>query len=443
MDPARTAKVSEAIVRVGMAPVLTRPHGGVIQYSLTMLEALRRLQSGGGDDTLVLFTAKTREIDRLLHDMPGWTAMAPEPPGWKTSLRRALRPLAPYGLGTAWTKLKARVVEYPFDVGVVPSSPALARWYRRANVELMLYPTHTELAFQVGIPYVMAVHDVAHRVNPEFPENSAGLLWEWAEHTYRNGARHATLLLADSEVGREEILEIYGRHGVAEDQVKVLPFVPPPYLRSDVSAEESERVRTKYGLPPRYLFYPADTSRHKNQMQIVRALYLLKEEYGVTVPVVLCGFHRGLHREDYLADIEMFARRRGLRDSVHYLDYVPDGDISALYANAAALVMPTFVGPTTIPIYEAWACRCPVLTSDIRGIREQAGDAAILVDPRSVDAIADGIHRLWTDDALRHTLVCRGTQRLASYTFDDFCTRLGDILEEAKARVRRAGAATA
>jgi glycosyltransferase involved in cell wall biosynthesis len=60
-------------------------------------------------------------------------------------------------------------------------------------------------------------------------------------------------------------------------------------------------------------------------------------------------------------------------------------------------VMPTFFGPTNIPVLEAWAFGCPVLTSDIRGIREQVGDAALLADPTSVEAIADGIHQLWTD----------------------------------------------
>ena len=99
-------------------------------------------------------------------------------------------------------------------------------------------------------------------------------------------------------------------------------------------------------------------------------------------------------------------------------------------------VMPTFFGPTNIPVLEAWAFGCPVLTSDIRGVREQAGDAAVLADPRSVEAIADGIYQLWTDENLRRTLADRGRQRLSTYTPDDYRRRLMEILEEAKARVR-------
>jgi glycosyltransferase involved in cell wall biosynthesis len=110
--------------------------------------------------------------------------------------------------------------------------------------------------------------------------------------------------------------------------------------------------------------------------------------------------------------------------------------MSGLYAGAVALVMPTFFGPTNIPVLEAWAYGCPVLTSDIRGIREQVGDAGVLVDPRSVESIAEGIHRLWTSKSLAQTLVQRGYQRLGEYTPADYRQRLIEILEEAKIRVR-------
>jgi len=100
------------------------------------------------------------------------------------------------------------------------------------------------------------------------------------------------------------------------------------------------------------------------------------------------------------------------------------------------LVMPTFFGPTNIPVLEAWAFGCPVLTSDIRGVREQVGDAALLADPTSVEAIADGIHRLWTDPELGRTLSDLGRRRLAAYTPEDYLRRLIEIIGEGKERVR-------
>jgi len=311
----------------------------------------------------------------------------------------------------------------------------MQRWLHRCGIDLMLYPTMSELSFETGLPYVMAIHDLQHRLQPEFPEVSVNGERERREYCFRNGARYATLLLADSEVGKEDILNCYGPYGVTPDRVKVLPFIPACYLALDVPESERQQVRTKYSLPERYIFYPAQFWPHKNHIRIVQALGLLKQAHQLKIPVVFCGSYSGEIRETSFREVTMCSDRLGLEREIRYLGYAPDEDMSGLYAGAAALVMPTFFGPTNIPVLEAWAFGCPVLTSDIRGIREQAGNAAVLVDPRSVEAIADGIYQLWTDESLRSTLAEAGRQRLAAYTPDDYRRELMAILEEAKTRL--------
>jgi glycosyltransferase involved in cell wall biosynthesis len=243
------------------------------------------------------------------------------------------------------------------------------------------------------------------------------------------------LLLADSEVGKEDILNFYGAYGVTADRIKVLPYLPASSLAVDVSERERQRVREAYRLPGRYIFYPAQFWPHKNHINIVRAVGLLKRQYQLTIPMVFAGWHSGEIREQVFRDVMDLAARLGLQDNLHYLGYVADEDMSALYAGATALVMPTFFGPTNIPVLEAWAYGCPVLTSAIRGIREQVQDAAMLVDPRSSEAIADGIYQLWTDERLRADLSERGRRRLAAYTPEDYARTLRQILAEAKDRV--------
>ena len=127
--------------------------------------------------------------------------------------------------------------------------------------------------------------------------------------------------------------------------------------------------------------------------------------------------------------------RASLASRVHILGHVPDQDMAALYGSARGVILPTFFGPTNIPILEAWSFDVPVLTSDIRGIREQCGDAAILVDPTSVDSIAAGIASLWSDEAERSRLVKAGRERLAMWRPADFVRRLGTIVDEVSERV--------
>lgn len=429
-------------MRIGVVPNLSGLSGGVYQYSVTMLRALHDWKCEGCKDEFAVFAHKSYLSTLASLKGTGW-ALHPLEPVQMTWLQEGLDTLRGFvGEGPhreAWRWLRGVMQQGKAtlpNADMVQSRPGMSQWFRDSGVELMLYPAPNILSFETGLPYLMAIHDLQHRLQPEFPEVSANGEWEWREYLFRNAARYATLLLADSEVGKEDILNFYGPYGVTADQVKVLPFLPACYLAVDVSESEGQRVRTTYHLPERYLFYPAQFWPHKNHARIVQALGLLKQEYRLKVPIVFCGSHTGEIRERAFHEVMSISCQFGLEKEVHYLGFVPDEDMSGIYAGAVALVMPTFFGPTNIPILEAWAFGCPVLTSDIRGIREQVQDAAILVDPRSVEAIAHGIYRLWTDENLRCTLADLGRKRLASYTPHDFRRRLVAILEEAKTRVR-------
>jgi glycosyltransferase involved in cell wall biosynthesis len=150
----------------------------------------------------------------------------------------------------------------------------------------------------------------------------------------------------------------------------------------------------------------------------------------VVVDLVLTGSASGEIRSQVLKDILELAKAGSVERQVRILGYVDDATLSSLYAGAHGVILPTFFGPTNIPVLEAWALGVPVLTSDIRGIREQCGDAALLVDPTSVAAIADGIRRLWEDETLRQTLVAAGRSRAAGTGAEEFTETLGTILRQ-------------
>jgi glycosyltransferase involved in cell wall biosynthesis len=92
------------------------------------------------------------------------------------------------------------------------------------------------------------------------------------------------------------------------------------------------------------------------------------------------------------------------------------------------MVMPTFFGPTNIPPLEAFATGCPAAVSNIYGMPEQIGEAALFFDPVSDAEISGALLRLWTDDALCEELSARGLTRLAQRDQDCFNQRLLSIL---------------
>ncbi len=418
-------------MNIGIVPDLRSAVGGVYQYSLTILDALRQWTSDGCKDEFTILTDVTQHA-ALQNLRPGWRVQSAEPPSLRRSAKRTLTRM---GLDRAvfdvLTRLRNKDSEPEFDM--VRSRPEQKRWLEGLGVELIFYPNPETRSFEIGLPYIMSIHDLQHRLQPEFPEVSANGVWKHREYLFRNAVRHANALIADSEIGKEDILNFYGEFGASPDKVKVLPFLPASYLPAEVSPEERQRVRTVHKLPERFLFYPAQFWPHKNHARIVKALGLLGQRQ-IEVPVVFCGSKDGVIRQAAFKEVMQLGHECGVSSQIVNLGYVPEEDMAALYAEAAALIMPTFFGPTNIPVLEAWRFGCPVITSDIRGIREQVGDAAFLVDPKSVESIAEGIAVVWTDPSRTQTVAARGRQRLASYTADDFRMRLIRIIEEAKAQ---------
>ena len=92
--------------------------------------------------------------------------------------------------------------------------------------------------------------------------------------------------------------------------------------------------------------------------------------------------------------------------------------------------MPTLFGPTNIPQLEAFELGCPVATSNIYGIPEQVGDAALLFNPESVDEIAGCIEKLWEDDKLCTELIEKGEKRAAKWGQKEFTEILLEYISE-------------
>jgi glycosyltransferase involved in cell wall biosynthesis len=219
----------------------------------------------------------------------------------------------------------------------------------------------------------------------------------------------ADLTFTASESERRELLDrspieparvIAIHHGVDHDRF---------FLRDE--AQVRAEVRRQFGIEGSYLLYVSNHQRKKNPERLVEAFARVAREVP-DVSLVLTGWHTATFGL-VLALIE----RLGIRDRVHVLGHVPDESLPTLYAAAAAFALPSLHEGFGIPVLEAMASGTPVLASNVYALPEVCGDAAELVDPYDVQAIADGLVRLLTDRERVAELRELGLARAAQFTW--------------------------
>jgi glycosyltransferase involved in cell wall biosynthesis len=148
--------------------------------------------------------------------------------------------------------------------------------------------------------------------------------------------------------------------------------------------------------------------RRKNIVRLIEAFEQTAPEWRL----VLAGSF-GFDSQEALQRIERGSRKR----DIQVLGYVSDSELEDLYQRASLLAFPSLDEGFGMPILDAMARGVPVLTSNISAMPEVSGDAALLVDPTDVNAIADGLRRLSTDSELRDTLIVRGLARAKEFTW--------------------------
>jgi glycosyltransferase involved in cell wall biosynthesis len=263
-----------------------------------------------------------------------------------------------------------------------------------------LTPTNLPSALQ-KLNYISTVWDLAHRETPEFPEVRNFNEFFIREKNFQHNLLSALFILADSE----HLADIASKcYGIERNRFIAMPFSPTPFIEKSYSLKP-EDILHKYNLQKDYFYYPAQFWAHKNHIRILQALLKLRDLHYWKPIVVFSG-------KDYgnLAHIQTFVIKNNLEDQVKILGFVPSEDIRGLYENGIAVVMPSYFGPTNLPPLEAWSMGIPLIYSD--QLAEQAGNAALLIDPDNATELAESM-LLCTNSEVRESLIRNGYQRLS------------------------------
>jgi glycosyltransferase involved in cell wall biosynthesis len=298
----------------------------------------------------------------------------------------------------------------------------LLKHLSRHAVDVVFNPK-LSVPLAAGCPTVFTMHGLE--------QFAARRMFPWNDRIYftlamRLYSRRADGILVMTQTGRRDLRKYLG---VPDRKIHVISESYNESYHVVRDQAERDRVRTRLGLPERYVLFVGGIAPLKNLPALLRAFRDLRGQ-GFPHKLVLAGFKRFRFERDLALIDEL-----GLRPDAIELGFVDDRDMAGLYTMADAFVLPSFYEGFGIPILEAQACGCPVVVGNRGAMIEVAGEGgALSFDPHSASELARTIATALTDEALRRSLIERGLDNVKRYSWDRTARQTVSLFESLAAR---------
>lgn len=292
---------------------------------------------------------------------------------------------------------------------------------RRQALDLVHDPTGVMPLLLTRASRVLTIHDAIPYVYPETSTRLDRLIYHvWLPYA----VRAADAVLTDSHQSREDIVK---HLAISPEKVAIVPLAAARSFRPVADAAVRQTL-SKYDVTQPYLLYVGALAPRKNLPRLLAA-YAQLRSWSTRWTLVIVGAQKWRS-----SPIFETVQRLELEPYMHFTGYVDDDDLPALYAGADLFAFPSLYEGFGLPVLEAMACGTPVVTSNTSSLPDVAGDAAILVDPYDVDAIADAMRRVLSDPALAQDLRERGLVRSAQFSWERTARETVAVYEKALGR---------
>lgn len=289
-------------------------------------------------------------------------------------------------------------------------------WQLRQQRTALFFSPATEGMLFPSVPQIITVHDL---IPLKYPEVSP----KW-QYYYRYVLplilKQSQRIICISEHTKKDLIENYGLN---PELIKVIYL---GFDRNLFSPQPNPEILRKYSLD-KYLLYVGDMRLYKNLGRTLEAFDRL--------PFKDCKFVITGKKDDFFYPaIKRQTELLKAQDRIIFLDYVPTADLPGLYSMAQSLVFASLYEGFGLPVLEAMACGCPVITANATSIPEVGGDSVFYVDPNSVDNIAQGMAAVLTKVELREKLRQQGKKRSQLFSWDKTAKNVRQILVDCLSR---------
>ena len=302
-----------------------------------------------------------------------------------------------HGIGRFARHVLAGLDYHPITLASHPAAPLEAWRLARAlepatSSDLFFSPGYNTPLFSAA-PFVFTIHDLSHVY---CPENSSVLIQLYYATILKRACHSARTILTVSEFTRRQI---GGWSGASEEKIV--------NVGCGIDSRYSPQGEG-YGLPFPYLLCVSNRKPHKNEIRMVEAFG--KAAIDPAIHLVFTGAPTD--------ELTRLLEKYEVSGRVDFLGPVTEERLPSLYRGATAVVFASLYEGFGLPVLESMACGTPVVTSNVTAMPEIAENAALLVDPTSVEQISHGIERVVRENSLRAVLRCRGIERAATFSWE-------------------------
>lgn len=267
------------------------------------------------------------------------------------------------------------------------------------------------------IPTLLTVHDLSF---VHYPETFTPALVNYLNRAVPWSVGRASHILADSQATKDDLTGLWN---VPADKVTVLYSGVNRAFQPVTEPKLLNPVREKYGLGKTpYLFSTSTIQPRKNYQMLIRAFKPVAGRWPHNL--VIAG-GKGWLYEETLAEVE----RQGLTGRVHFLGFVDDADLPALYSGATLFVFASLYEGFGLTPLEAMACGVPVVVSNASCLPEVVGDAAVLLSPQDEAAWTETMDTLLADPVRRGRMVAAGFRQARQFSWGKAARQLLNVYQ--------------
>jgi len=308
--------------------------------------------------------------------------------------------------------------EVPFSAKKLWTQYHLAKELFKKTPGVLFVPAHTLPVIRPSkLKTVVTIHDLGAQYLPQYHQRL------YLNKSTEYVLKHADHIIAVSEATKREILNNSSRDD--KTVTTIYEGYNEEYFNFFKLKSQNLKLKTilnKYNLKKSYLLFVGTIQPRKNLLRLIQAFAQVNNS---DLDLVFVG-KKGWLFEDILKE----PQKLGVEEKVKFLDYVQDVDLPYLYYGAKCFVFPSLCEGFGIPLLEAMAVGCPIITSNISSMPEIAGNAAIFVDPFEVKDIKLGIEKIIFNTKLCQDMAKNGLQRVKNFSWEKAAQETVKVFEK-------------